>query len=176
MISPGCFSVFQNFNFLGVRGVKGQKMVLNDKKFCLSCLTSQEPYIIWLWFMKHMQNDNIFRWFFSFFQIFIFWIVKWVKGQKRAQNDKKLCLLYSISEETYIVWLSFMMQMCKMMISPGVFLISIFQVFKGLKGKKMAQNVEHFCLSHIIFQKPCITWSSSMLHMYVQKDNISRHF
>ena len=42
--------------------------------------------------------------------------------------------------------------------------------------KKMAQNVENFCLSHLIFQKPYIIWSSFMVHMYMQQDNISRHF
>ena len=30
-----------------VRRVKGQKIVQNTKKFCLSCSISQEPYIIW---------------------------------------------------------------------------------------------------------------------------------
>ena len=42
-----------------------------------------------------------------------------------------------------------MVQMCKM-ISPGVFFnvkILIFQVVKGLKGQKMAQNVKNFCLA-----------------------------
>ena len=32
MISPDVFSFFQNFDFLGVSGVEGQKMAQNDKK------------------------------------------------------------------------------------------------------------------------------------------------
>ena len=32
MTSPDVFSFFQNFDFLGVSGVKGQKMAQNDKK------------------------------------------------------------------------------------------------------------------------------------------------
>ena len=54
--------------------------------------------------------------------------------------------------------------------------IFTFQVVKRLKGKKMAQNVENFCMSHLTFQEPYIIWSSFMVHMYVLKDNISRHF
>ena len=46
-----------------------------------------------------------------------------------------------------------MVQICKMITSPGIFFnvkILIFQVVKRLKGQKLAQNVEDFCLSHII--------------------------
>ena len=48
-----------------------------------------------------------------------------------------------------------MVQMCKMIISPGDFFslkIFIFQVVKGLKELKMAQNDENLCLSHLLFQ------------------------
>ena len=101
-----------------------------------------------------------------------------------VQNDKQFCLLHSIFREPYIVWLSFMIhicmvQMCKMIISPGVFLnfqILIFQVVIGLKGQKMAQNYKNFCLLHLIFQEQYIIWSSFMVHMYVWKDNISGNF
>ena len=44
-----------------------------------------------------------------------------VKGQKTNQNDKKFCLSCSISQEPYIIWLSFMVHLCKMTISPVVF-------------------------------------------------------
>ena len=46
-----------------------------------------------------------------------------------------------------------MVQMCKM-ISPGIFFkfkILIFQVIRGLKGQKMAQNDEDLCLLHLLF-------------------------
>ena len=36
-----------------------------------------------------------------------------VKGQKIAQNDKKLCLPHLISQEPYIIWSSFVVQKCK---------------------------------------------------------------
>ena len=48
-------------------------------------------------------------------------------------------MLRSMSRELYIIWLSFMVQMCKMMVSPGIFFnfkILIFQVVRELKGKK----------------------------------------
>ena len=40
------FSIFQNFEFPGCQGVKGQKMAQNDKTFCLLYLIFQEPYIM----------------------------------------------------------------------------------------------------------------------------------
>ena len=48
-----------------------------------------------------------------------------------------------------------MVQMCKMIVSPGVFFhvkILIFQGVKGLKGQKMAENVEDFYMLYLIFQ------------------------
>ena len=145
VISSGVFSIFLKILIFWVqREVKGQKAVQNDKKICLSPPMSQEPYIIWLLFMflkwQYLQVFFLFFW--------KFWFSGSI-GQKTVQNDKKLCQLCSISLEPYIIWLSFMVQMCKMTMSPGVFLnnkIMIFQVVKGLKGQKMAQNVKNFCL------------------------------
>ena len=80
----------------------------------------------------------------SFFQNF----------EKTVQNEKKLCLPRSIFQEPYE---SFMVQMCKMIIYPGVFFffnvrILSFQVVKGLKGQKMTKNDKSYCLSHLTFQ------------------------
>ena len=38
-----------------------------------------------------------------------------------VQNDKKLCPLHSIYQEPYTIWFSFMVHMCKIIISLGVF-------------------------------------------------------
>ena len=50
--------------------VKGQKMAQNDKKFCLSHSISQEPCIIWLWFLVNIGEMLIssyeFLWNFDF--------------------------------------------------------------------------------------------------------------
>ena len=59
--------------------------------------------------------------FFHFFKILIFRVVSGVKEQKLTQNDKKSWLWRSISQEPYIMWFSFMVHMCNMIISPGVF-------------------------------------------------------
>ena len=100
MISP-CF-FFQFFKvliFWIFMGVKGKKMVQNEKKL-LSLFISQEPYIR-LSFMVHLCKMIITpRGFFSFFQNFDF---LGVKGQKMVQNQKKLCLLCSISQEPYVL-------------------------------------------------------------------------
>ena len=55
---------------------------------------SEEPCIIWLSFVVHKCKMIISLgfFFFYFFQILIFWVVKRVKGQKMTQHDKKFCL------------------------------------------------------------------------------------
>ena len=77
------FNFFKILIFRIVRGVKGQKIVENGKKLCLSRSISQEPYFIWLSFVVHkckmMISPGIF---FHFFKILIFLVVSWVKGQK----------------------------------------------------------------------------------------------
>ena len=99
--------------------------------------------------------------FFSFCQNFDFSGYYGVKGQKYVQNDKKFCLLDSISQEQYIIWLSFMVQMCKMMMSQGVF--SFFQNFDFLgyygskrekKWSKMTKN-SIFCAPYLRNHTSC---------------------
>ena len=80
-----------------------------------------------------------------------------VKGQKPIQNDKKICLSHSISQKASIIWSSFLVHLCKMMTLPDAnFVFSKF-LFSGLleggsgevKGQKMSQNDNKFCLSHM---------------------------
>ena len=85
-------------------------------------------------------NDNISRVFFYFFKIFIFSVVRRVKWQKITHNDKKLCLLLSISQELYIMWSWFMVHMCKRVISLGVFYVSFFSCKRVKNGLKW-QNI-----------------------------------
>ena len=72
----------------------------------------------------------------------------------------KNCLSRSISQEPYIIWLSFMVQMCKMIICQGVFFrvkILIFHVVKGWKGNKWPEMSKIYvcctlyCRSHISY-------------------------
>ena len=87
------------------------------------------------------------------------------------QNYKKVCLSHFISQERYIIWLSFMVLMCKMIIFLDVvffFLkILIFWVVRGVKGQKMAHNEKKFCLvslcitgtkPQICFWCTCLKW------------------
>ena len=62
-------------------------MAQNDKRFCLSHSVSQEPYIIWLWFLVHMCKMIISPANFFTFQNFDFW---GFQGGKRVKNDLKL--------------------------------------------------------------------------------------
>ena len=104
--------IFSFLIFQVVRRVKGQKTTQNDEKLCFSCLISQEPYIIWSLFMVHMWIRIISPGFFYIYFKFLFlWVNIEVKGQKMSQNDKKLCLSYSISQEAYIIWLWFLVRM-----------------------------------------------------------------
>ena len=82
-----------------------------------------------------------------------------------VQNEKRFCLLNSISQEPYIMWLSFVVDKCKI-IPPGFF--SFFQNFdflvSGIKGQKMAQNDKNFCLLHLISQE-----SLFIVHLWKRK-------
>ena len=64
-------------------------------------------------------------------------------GSKRAKNGpkwQKFCPSYFISQEPYIIWLSFMLHLCKMAISPGFFLFFQNLDFLGCLEDKRAKN------------------------------------
>ena len=107
---------------------------------------------------------------FSFFQDFDFFGLLGIEKGKRWSKMAKHSVHCTPYLRNHTSWQSFVVQMCKMVISPGVFFyveILIFQVVKGLIGQKMAQNVENFYLLHFIFQEPYIIWSLFMVRMYV---------
>ena len=79
--------------------------------------------MIFIYAFMVYTNDNISRIFFFFFFILSkFWFSRFLGGSK-GQNivHKKLCTLHLISKEPYIIWLSFVVHKCKLMISPGFF-------------------------------------------------------
>ena len=98
---------------------------------CLS--VCHAPYLRNCTSSSHIFCYTCVKWylqdFFSFFKTLIFWVVRGVKGQKVAQNDKKF-LSPLISQESYNKWLSIVVHKCKMIISPGIFLF--FQSFDFL--------------------------------------------
>ena len=73
----------------------------------------------------------------------IFRVLSKIKGQEMAQNNEKLCLSHSISQKSYIIWLWFLVRMCKMMASLDDFFIFlkilILWVVRWVKRQKMAQ-------------------------------------
>ena len=72
----------------------------------------------------------------------IFKVVRGWNGKKMVQNDKKLCLSCSISQESNI-WSSFVVYKCKMMSRWG-----FFYFFKNLifQVNKLKFFPEHVCL------------------------------
>ena len=93
------------------------------------------------YFKNHASYDchlwhTCIKWYlsvvFSFFLNFDFLGFQWGKGAKKGP---KFCLLHSISEEQlYIVWLSFVVGKCKMIVSPVASPINSKFLFLGLLG------------------------------------------
>ena len=159
-ISQGSFfHFFKILIFWVVRGVKGQKMVQNKRKFCLSQSISQQLYIIWFSFMVHMCKIIISMGIFKNFSKLWFFRLLGSKGKKNGPKWQKLCLSCFVSQEPYIVWSSFMVHMCNRINLQGFFyffLVFIFGVNSGVKGQKIAQNDKKLCLSYTISQEAYI--------------------
>ena len=81
------FLFFKILIFWVVRGVKGQKIVQNNKFLSVALLISRTIHHLWY---IHKCKMMISQGFFSFFQILIFWFVRGVKEEKMVQNDKKI--------------------------------------------------------------------------------------
>ena len=118
---------------------------------------------------KHTSCDCYFyhtsvKWWylqihFSFFQNFDFPGCYRDKRAKMAQNDEKLCVFHYVSQEPYLIWLLFLVHMCKIVISPTFsfifskfWFLGGFLVEGGIKGKKWF-IITHFSLSHSISQE-----------------------
>ena len=162
MIFPGFFLHFQIFIFGINSGVKGQKMAQNYKKKIVLYSISREAYIKWLWFLVHMCKMMISPdAFFIFLKFWFSWLllgvgVGGVKWQKMAHDDKKLCLSHSISQGMYVIWLCFLVHLCKMIYLAIFFHFSKFWFFGflggGVKGKKWP-IITNFSLSHSVSQE-----------------------
>ena len=73
-----------------------------------------------------------------------FWFFGLFVGQKMTKwpKMKRFCLSHFILREPYILWFSFMVGMCKMIISLGVFFIFLKFWFSGLLGGKRVKNCQ----------------------------------
>ena len=101
---------------------------------------------------RHTSYDHDLEFpdaFFIFFKVWIFSVVREVKEQKMAQNDKKFCLFHSVSQELSLLWLWFLLNMYKIMISPAIcFIFSKFWFYGcfffwegwGVKEQKVTHN------------------------------------
>ena len=90
-----------------------------------SYFRNHTSYDLHLWYTCTYERIISQGVFFVFFKILIFRIIR-VKGWKKDKkwpNYKKFCLSHSVSQEPYIIWLWFLVHMCKMMISPANFFI-----------------------------------------------------
>ena len=119
------FSILR-FWFSGLsRGWKGKKWLKMTKISVCHILYFRNhiSYDLHLWYTcmyKRIISPDIF----IFFKILLFRIIRGeVKEQKMAQNDKNLCQCHYVSQEPYIIWLWFLVCMCKIMISPANFFI-----------------------------------------------------
>ena len=67
MTSPDIFFIFLKFWFSSLLGGEGVKKAKHDPKWqkILSNFVSQEPYLIWLWFLVHI-DDTSSKFFHSF--------------------------------------------------------------------------------------------------------------
>ena len=77
---------------------------------------------MWSWFLVHMcKMMTSLDVFFYFFKSLIFWVVWGGKRQNMTQNDKKnLSLTLYLKNHTSYDW--FLIHMCKITISPAIFL------------------------------------------------------
>ena len=89
-----------------------------------------------------------------------------------GQDDRKLCLLYSTSQEAYIIWFWFLIHMCKMMTLQDAFFIVLkfwfswlLEGYEGKKWPKMTKN--SVCLTPYLrnctsyncgFWYTCVKW------------------
>ena len=114
-------------------------------------------------FFGQVQNNDISTWFFHFFKILVVWVVrlggerrKECKGQKLTQNDKTN-LPHSVSQQLYLIWLWFFVQLCKIMISSAIFFrffkVLIFRVFQdsSINAKRKFWGVPYLDMCVIFF-------------------------
>ena len=141
IISPGFVYIFYQFKFWGsIAGQKGKKWSKTTKKYV--CCTS---------YLRRYTSHDCHFWY----KILILRVVRGLKGQKTAQNDKKFCLSQFISQEPCLIWLWFLVHMCKMMISRAFFfLILILWAFR--RGKR-AKNDPLLLISvfYTLYLKNC---------------------
>ena len=111
---------------------------------------SQEHYSLWSWFLVHLCEMISPRGVGYFLKVLILWVVSGVRRQKISQNEKNFCLSHSLSQESFFIIFSFIVHICKMIKSQGIFFILlifkilIFRVVRGVKGEERAKMTKKY--------------------------------
>ena len=125
-------------------------MAQNDKKACLSCSISQEPYIIWLSFMAHICKMIISPGdFFIFSNFWILRLLGWWKGKKWFKTNKKFCIRLHSSGTSNNCHLWDRFKIIYLDVFSFFFKILIFGVVSGVKGQKGKKwsKITKFCVA-----------------------------
>ena len=128
-------------------------------------------YSIWSWILVHLWKLITPGIFFIFSKLLIFRVVRGVKGQKMVQNNRKFCQPHFISQESFIIWLSFIVHIYKTIISSVVFFIFSNFWFSGpiggneraKKWSKMTKNLS--VLFHIVIYGVNV-WNDNILRCF----------
>ena len=114
--TSACIHPYTYFQLSGQKRPKGEKMVQNCKKLSVVPFISETIYISYglhLWYTCMYKRTISPGFFFISSKFWLSGSLGWAKGQKVAQNDKIFCLSHSASQEPYIIWLWFLVHMCK---------------------------------------------------------------
>ena len=97
-------------------------------------------------------------WLSGFFCFFL-----WGGGGERAKNgpkwnDKKKLSHHSVSQELYLIWVWFLVLMCKMMISPAILFHFFFQNFDFQVFQSLSINAKtnFWVVPHLLHM--CVIW------------------
>ena len=171
------FQFFQQFfQIFWVRGVGGGvkmvKMAQNYKILSVVFYISRTVHHIWLSIMIHrckviISPDICFH----FFKKKFFLLVRRIKRQKMAQNYKILSVVFYISRTVHHIWLSIMIHICKMIISPGIFFIFskilFFCLLGGSKGKKWPKILKN-SVHHALYLRNHISYDLHLRYKCVK--------
>ena len=126
-------------------------------------------HYFWYTYVKwwYLQFVFFFFFFFHFIIIFFFKVFREVRAKYSPKWKTKIISVIHLSQEQCSIWSWFLVHLCQMIISPGVFVnffkILIFGVASGVKAQKMVQNEKKIMSAALYFRN----WSSFMVHMYV---------
>ena len=117
-----------------------------------------------LFFVAQVENDDTSRCFFHFFKILFFLVFRRQKGKKWQK-----ILSHAISQELYLMWLWFLVHICKM-ISPAFFFIFfkilIFSFFSKFINKS---HLLKMCVIFVILYHFFSSRKDLASHLHLQK-------